>query len=87
MEEQWLLEKGEKLVGVSCNTSMVWTVTVGTKWQIVIPKDAREELGIKEGDKMMVFTKHGKAIGLVKSDDLEELLWYMQQEIKENTLV
>ncbi len=87
MTNKWLLKKGEKVEAVSCNTTMVWTVTVGTKGQIVIPKDAREELGIVEGDKMMVFTKHGKAIGLVKSDDLQELIGYMQQEIKDASIL
>ena len=31
-----------------------WTVTVGTKGQIVIPKEAREVFGIKPGDTLLV---------------------------------
>jgi len=73
----------------TCDEKMVWSqltgsVTVGTKGQVVIPKDVRELLDIKEGDKLMVFTKHDKAIGLVKSDDLGEFLKYMQMELNED---
>ncbi len=31
-----------------------WTVTVGEKGQIVIPKQAREEFGIKPGDTLVI---------------------------------
>jgi len=32
----------------------------------------------------MVLTKHGMAIGLIKSDNVPEFLSYMQQEIEED---
>jgi len=35
-------------------TTFYGTATVGTKGQIVIPAEAREELKIKEGDKVTV---------------------------------
>ena len=31
-----------------------WTATVGTKGQIVIPKEARDMLGIKPGDTLVI---------------------------------
>ena len=31
-----------------------WTVTVGTKGQIVLPKEARELFGIKPGDTLII---------------------------------
>ncbi|MBR1423485.1 MAG: AbrB/MazE/SpoVT family DNA-binding domain-containing protein [Ruminococcus sp.] len=31
-----------------------WTVTVGTKGQIVIPKEAREVFGIEPGDRLLI---------------------------------
>ena len=31
-----------------------WTVTVGTKGQIVIPKEAREIFGIQPGDHLLI---------------------------------
>lgn len=41
-----------------------WTVTVGEKGQIVIPKQARELFGIMPGDTLMVLgdTRRGLAI-------------------------
>lgn len=41
-----------------------WTVTVGEKGQIVIPKQAREVFGIKPGDTLVVLgdVKRGIAI-------------------------
>jgi len=66
------------------NTALVGTVTVWSKGQVVIPKEVREELDISEWDKLMVLTKHGMAIGLIKSDNVPEFLSYMQQEIEED---
>ena len=56
------------------------TVTVGTKWQVVIPQEVREMLNIKPGDTLMVVTKHGKAVGMVKMDDVDELMEYIKKE-------
>ena len=41
-----------------------WTVTVGTKGQIVIPKEAREVFGIEPGDSLLILAdvKKGMAI-------------------------
>ena len=41
-----------------------WTVTVGTKGQIVIPKEAREVFGINPGDHLLILAdeKQGMAI-------------------------
>ncbi|EKE26681.1 MAG: hypothetical protein ACD_4C00196G0003 [uncultured bacterium (gcode 4)] len=60
---------------------MITTVTVWTKWQVVIPFEAREALNIKPGDTLMVVTKHDKAIWMVKTDDVWELMEYMRKEM------
>lgn len=41
-----------------------WTVTVGTKGQIVIPKEARDVFGIQPGDHLLILAdvKQGIAI-------------------------
>lgn len=39
---------------MNCNESFLGSVTVGERGQIVIPADARNELGIQPGDKMIV---------------------------------
>ena len=65
-----------------CDVKMFWSVTVGTKWQVVIPKEVRETLNINPGDTLMVLTKHGKAIGMIKADDMPAFMEYMQAEMK-----
>ena len=48
------------------------TATVGTKGQIVIPADAREELDIKPGDRLYVMNAmHGTGLVLLKEEMLE----------------
>ena len=46
------------------NGHYAWTVTVGTKGQIVIPKEARELFGITPGDTLILLgdVKQGLAI-------------------------
>lgn len=57
---------GKKLYG---------TATVGTKGQIVIPAEAREELTIHEGDKLYVIgSPRNGIIGLLKEDTLEHFI-------------
>ena len=51
------------------------TATVGTKGQIVIPAEAREELNIQTGDRLYVVGSIDKAvIGLLKEDMLEHYI-------------
>lgn len=48
--------------------------TVGSKGQIVIPAQAREDLGLKEGDKLLVFCRGHKFLGLVKSEAIDDFI-------------
>lgn len=48
--------------------------TVGSRGQIVIPAQARADLKIKPGDQLMVFGRHKKFLGLVKSKDVADLI-------------
>lgn len=51
------------------------TATVGTKGQVVIPAEAREQLDIKVGDKLYVIgSKEGKWLGLIDEDRLAEMV-------------
>ena len=68
-------------------TSLVWTVTVWSKGQIVIPKEAREQLGLVEWTKLMVVIKHGVALGIIKSDDVPQFLEYMNKEMGDQEAV
>jgi AbrB family looped-hinge helix DNA binding protein len=55
--------------------------TVGTKGQIVIPAEAREELNIKEGDKMIIVRSfNGEGVMVLKSEMVEQILSRMQTE-------
>lgn len=51
------------------------TATVGTKGQVVIPADARDELGIETGDRLYVVGScQRKWVGFIKEDELRELI-------------
>lgn len=65
----------------ACGVKMYGSVAVGSKGQVVIPKDVRDELGINPGDSLIVLTKHGKAIGMIKADDMREFMEYMHREM------
>lgn len=41
-----------------------WTVTVGEKGQIVIPKQAREVFGIKPGDNLIILGDESKGLAI-----------------------
>ena len=59
---------------------IIGTTSVGPKWQIVIPKEVRDTLWIKPGDNMVVLMKNWKYMGLVKNDDIWDLMKYVTSE-------
>ncbi len=51
------------------------TATVGTKGQVVIPADAREDLCIESGDRLYVVGSiERKWIGFIKEEQLREIV-------------
>ena len=40
------------------------------------------ELNIKPGDTMLVTTKHSKAIALIKQEDLQTFIAFLQEELE-----
>lgn len=58
-------------------------VMVGPKWQIVIPKEVRDLLGIQPGDTLVVTTKHDLAIGIIKGSDVVKFMDYIKRELDE----
>lgn len=46
------------------------TTTLGSRGQVVIPAAARKDLHLKAGDQLVVMGKFGKALGLMKADQL-----------------
>jgi AbrB family looped-hinge helix DNA binding protein len=57
------------------NKKLYGTATVGTKGQVVIPADARDELRIQTGDRLYVVGSPDKGfLGLLKEDALEQVV-------------
>lgn len=60
------------------------SATVGSKGQVVIPAEARENLSIKEGDKLVVLSHPArKGVVMMKADSIEEMLQHIQAELTE----
>ena len=49
-----------------------WTVTVGTKGQIVIPKEARDVFDIHPGDHLLILADAEQGIAIPPKDSFEE---------------
>lgn len=50
-----------------------WTVTVGEKGQIVIPKQARDVFGIRPGDTLIVLADEKRGIAIPPKQSFAEL--------------
>ena len=49
-----------------------WTVTVGTKGQIVIPKEARDVFGINPGDHLLILADVKQAMAIPPKESFNE---------------
>lgn len=49
-----------------------WTVTVGTKGQIVLPKEARDMFGIEPGDTLVILGDKDKGIAIPPKNQFSE---------------
>jgi AbrB family looped-hinge helix DNA binding protein len=59
------------------------TATVGTKGQVVIPADAREEMDINAGDRLYVVGSSSKRfIGFIKEEQLRSLIDHITDNIE-----
>lgn len=59
---------------------LCWTVNVGSKWQIVIPKEVRKVLKIQNGDSLTLVMKDDAYLWIVKNENLQDLLTYIELE-------
>lgn len=51
------------------------SATVGERGQIVIPADARQEMDIKPGDKLLIFSgMHGGSLNVIKAEQVTEFV-------------
>ncbi len=59
------------------------TATIGTKGQIVIPANAREDLGLNAGDRLYALNiGHNGGIVLLKEEMLEHMVEQMSAQIE-----
>lgn len=71
-------------MGMPSNKKLFGTATVGSKGQVVIPADAREELKIQPGDRLYVLgSMHGSGIMLLKEDMIEHFVEQMSAQIED----
>lgn len=56
------------------------SVTVGPKWQVVIPKEVRDLLGISPWDTLVTITKGSTAVWFLKNTDMEAIIEYVHHE-------
>jgi AbrB family looped-hinge helix DNA binding protein len=58
------------------------SVTVGERGQIVIPAEARGEMGIEPGDKLLVMRHPGhKGLVIIKFDAMKEFLEELEESL------
>lgn len=57
------------------NIHLVGTTTVGPKGQVVIPVEAREKMGLKPGDKVIVLYLDGhKTVAFVSETEMQGII-------------
>ncbi|MBI3232397.1 MAG: AbrB/MazE/SpoVT family DNA-binding domain-containing protein [Candidatus Doudnabacteria bacterium] len=59
------------------------TAKLGERGQLVIPAEARKDLNLKSGDHLLIIGKHGKALGIIKSGDLTEMIEMLLESIND----
>jgi bifunctional DNA-binding transcriptional regulator/antitoxin component of YhaV-PrlF toxin-antitoxin module len=60
------------------------STTVGPRGQLVIPVDARREVGLEIGTRLLVFESfQGRGIALVRADAVEQLLKLVNERVSE----
>jgi AbrB family looped-hinge helix DNA binding protein len=69
-------------MGKQSSIKIEWSASVGTKWQIVIPKNVRDKFKLKSGNDLIVLSSDD-AIFLVKSESLENMIWSFENIIND----
>ena len=64
---------GKHLLGKARSSQIVGTAKVGEKGQIVIPKEARDLLGIRPGDTLLVLVDPDSGLVVSKPEVLQDV--------------
>ena len=62
-----------------CDIKLCGVTTVWPKGQVVIPKEIRDKLNIEKWDSLAILLSQGKFIGLVRNEDVTELMDYINK--------
>jgi AbrB family looped-hinge helix DNA binding protein len=83
MYEKYDLNDKRHLMDRKCMDDCFYgTATVGQRGQIVIPAEAREELGISPGDKILIMRHPAmKGLMMTKFDSMQEFLDLMKKSL------
>ena len=58
------------------------TTTLGEKGQVVIPAEARQAMGLKSGDKLLVFGMGHNMVTIAKSEQLDRMADSMSKHLE-----
>ena len=58
-----------------------WSVKIGEKGQFVIPKEARDMLGIKPGDTILVLGDEERGIAIPPKETMDKMIFRIMDEI------
>jgi AbrB family looped-hinge helix DNA binding protein len=78
MKENLNLKIHKKMIS---HDKLYGTTTVGARGQVVIPAEARKDLGLSPGDQLMVMGKFGKALGLIKTEEMESFVKVIMENL------
>ena len=53
---------------------LYWITKLGPKWQVVIPQEAREDLGLKPWDRVVIFAPSEKWIVIAPAEEIKKQL-------------
>lgn len=69
-------------MGIHGSKKLYGTATIGSKGQVVIPADAREELNLQPGDRLYVISAMNSGVVFLKEEALEEIVQSMSAQVE-----
>ena len=60
-----------------------WTAKVGSKGQIVIPKEAREIFSIETGDNLLILGDERRGLAILNGDSATKILMSIQGDLSD----